>query len=126
MKKKVFIQSNKKQYLGALLAKYSMEKYLPNRSDITVQIMNVDDNMKDYFKSFYGKEYFHNGVSMKYNPLDLQSFTLVRFMPPQLMGYEGRAVVIDPDIFTRVDITELFDMDYKIKHLLLVPKRFMG
>jgi len=27
---------------------------------------------------------------------DLQSFTPTRFMPPELMAYQGRAVVIDP------------------------------
>ena len=38
---------------------------------------------------------------------DLQSFTPLRFMPPQLMGYEGRAIVIDPDVFAVGDVYEL-------------------
>jgi hypothetical protein len=32
-------------------------------------------------------------------------------MPPQLMGYQGRAVVIDPDIFAVGDINELINRD---------------
>ena len=42
---------------------------------------------------------------------DLQSFTPLRFLPPQLMGYQGRAVVIDPDIFATGDIWELLSRD---------------
>ena len=38
---------------------------------------------------------------------DLQSFTPLRFMPPELMGYQGRAIVIDPDVFAVGDIFEL-------------------
>ena len=42
---------------------------------------------------------------------DLQSFTPLRFQPPQLMQGEGRAVLMDPDIFAVGDINELLDRD---------------
>jgi len=48
---------------------------------------------------------------------DLQSFTPLRFMPPQLMGYEGRAVVIDPDVFAVGDVYELLSRDMEGKAL---------
>jgi hypothetical protein len=42
---------------------------------------------------------------------DLQSFTPLRFMPPKLMGHEGRAVVVDPDVFALGDVYDLFTRD---------------
>jgi hypothetical protein len=43
-------------------------------------------------------------------------------MPPELMGYQGRAIVIDPDIFAVADIMELFNMDMEGKAVRLVHK----
>lgn len=90
----VFIQANNKQLFGARLAQYAIERNLLVPGSVNVQIMNVDE-----MPLFQG---WRTG--------DLQSFTLSRFMPPQLMGYEGNTLVIDPDIFARCDVNELFDV----------------
>jgi hypothetical protein len=42
---------------------------------------------------------------------DLQSFTPLRFLPPKLMNWQGRAVVTDPDVFAVGDVNELLDRD---------------
>ena len=42
---------------------------------------------------------------------DLQSFTPLRYLPPKLMNWEGRAVVTDPDVFAVGDINELLELD---------------
>jgi hypothetical protein len=44
---------------------------------------------------------------------DLQSFTPLRFQPPKLTGFKGRAVLIDPDIFAVGDIYELLTRDMR-------------
>jgi hypothetical protein len=49
---------------------------------------------------------------------DLQSFTPLRFMPPELMGYSGRALVIDPDIFAVGDVFELLSRDMQGKAIM--------
>ena len=49
---------------------------------------------------------------------DLQSFTPLRFMPPQLMGYEGRAIVVDPDVFAVGDVHELLTRDMEGKAVM--------
>jgi len=49
---------------------------------------------------------------------DIQSFTPLRFAPPQLMGYEVRAIVIDPDIFAVGDIWELLEHDMRGKAII--------
>lgn len=121
MTKKVFIHTNNKQGIGAILAKFAIERYLPKDSDIKVEILNVD-NLEE-FKNFAGKKYMRGGREISYDPKDLQSFTLSRFMPPELMGYEGRSIVIDPDIFAIGDITPLMNMDLEGKPLAACKKK---
>jgi hypothetical protein len=120
MKKKIFIHTNNKQGIGALISKFSFESTLSDK-DISVEFINVDK--LDVFKKFAGKTYTRNGKEIAYNPQDLQSFTLSRFMPPELMNYEGRAVVVDPDIFALKDISELFSMDMKGKSIACCSKK---
>ncbi len=112
MKQTAFIHTNNKQILGAYLAKHAIESRLPKESTVTVSILNVDE--QPVFKAFAHSEYsFTSDEKRTYNPEDLQSFTLSRFMPPELMEYEGKAIVIDPDIFALCNIEELFAYDLK-------------
>lgn len=109
MQHTVYIHTNNKQRLGAMVARHAILKHLPKGSPIAVEYINVDE--LNLFKEFVGTRYrFIDNEVRTYTKDDLQSFTLSRFMPPELMGYEGRAVVIDPDIFALTDISELFEM----------------
>lgn len=118
---KIFIHTNNKQSVGAILAKFAIERLLPDNSSITVEYINVDTIPA--FKSFAGKTYLRAGKEITYDPNDLQSFTLSRFMPPELMGYRGKAVVIDPDIFAIQDVSSLFDMDMKGSAIVCCEKK---
>ncbi|MEK7194221.1 MAG: glycosyltransferase [Patescibacteria group bacterium] len=118
---KIFIHTNDKQGLGALLAKFAIEKHLPKDSLIKIEILNVDDLQE--FKNFAGKRYLRGGREISYDPNDLQSFTLSRFMPPEKMKYEGRSIVIDPDIFAIGDISPLMNMDLQGKPLAACRKK---
>ncbi len=109
--KKIFIQTNHKQLLGAKLAKFAMEREQKGADKIPVEIMNVDTSpYKEWFTPLYHKPYLRSGKEYTFDPNDLQSFTITRFLPPELMHYEGHAVVIDPDIFTLVDPHMIFDI----------------
>lgn len=104
-----FIQANKKQLLGAKVAKYALlTRGGLKARNIPVTIMEVES--VPAFQAFEGKPY-RKGYAPFSLSGDLQSFTLTRFMPPELMSYAGRALVIDPDIFALSNVTELFDMD---------------
>lgn len=89
---KVFIQSNKFQKLAAKVARYS---FIKNGFD-DVEILDLESC--DILNRNIGKQYLRNGklVSFEYN--DLQSFTLLRFLPPKIQS-SGFCLVIDPDIF---------------------------
>ncbi len=97
--------------LGAKLAKYSFEKEAgPNRAFEAKLI--VAEELPEMQK-FVGSVFRTGGRLRTYTFDDLQSFTITRFKPPELMGYQGRAIVIDPDIFALpgTDIGELFSLD---------------
>jgi hypothetical protein len=82
--------------------------------------MNYDDF--PFLRAREGEKYLRDGGKREWVRDDLQSFTPTRFLPPQLMAYQGRAVVIDPDVFARTDIWELLARDMMGKAILCRPK----
>jgi len=107
---RAFIQANSKQLLGAKIAKSCLEL----NSNIKAEIINVDTldlGLNDL-------RYKRNGTWQTYKSNDLQSFTLVRFLPPSLLNFKGYALVIDPDIFAlgSLDdfINEISDLSFDI------------
>ena len=116
----VFIQTNHKQIVGALVAEYALRRNSVNTDKFDVRIIH----MKDYpfFEAREGQLYLRDGVKRTWLNDDLQSFTPTRFMPPELMGYKGRAVVIDPDIFAVADVWELLSRDMQGKAIMCRPR----
>ncbi len=116
MKRSVFIQANDKQLLAARVAAYAVRRNSRGSEEFDVQFVRVED-----FPSLYGRageRYLREGKPAIWSNDDLQSFTPTRFLPPQLMGFEGRAVVIDPDVFAIADIMQLFELDTRGKAIL--------
>ena len=95
MKPTVFIHTNHKQKLGAVVSRYSLQKNSAHAEQFDVRFIEV----KDFpcMAEREGQLYLRDGEMRPWLNNDLQSFTPLRFAPPQLMNYEGRAVVIDPD-----------------------------
>ena len=118
---RVFIRTNKKQILGGMLGKHAILRTAAHPEQIEVRYMIVDD--LPLFRDFQGKSYKRHGETITYDINDLQSFTLSAFMAPELAGYEGRAMVIDPDIFALADVEALFNRDLQGKALAARPKR---
>lgn len=109
MKMKVFIQTNERQWLGALVSAYSMKRNSARPDEFDVEIMHVKDF--PFLAEKEGQTFLRGGTNRVWRMDDLQSFTPLRFMPPKLMNHEGRAVVVDPDVFAVGDVCELFDRD---------------
>jgi hypothetical protein len=103
MELKAFVQSNNKQLLGAKIAKFCLVKEL----GVETSILNVDE-MSDL--GLEQLRYKRSGKWHNHNSKDLQSFTLVRFLPPTLLDFKGFAIVIDPDIFALRDLSEILEI----------------
>ena len=112
----VFIHSNPKQIVGAIVAQHALRRNSRSADKFDVKIITTEDH--PFFAEYEGKTYLRDGVKRVWLNDDLQSFTPLRFMPPELMGYRGRAVIIDPDIFAVGDIWELLSRDMQGKSII--------
>ncbi|MFT7617688.1 MAG: hypothetical protein ACI97A_001327 [Planctomycetota bacterium] len=117
----VFIQTNAKQIVGATVAEHSFRRFSEHNDKFDIRLM--DNRDFPFFAAKEGKEFLRNGVYRRWEMADLQSFTPTRFMPPELMGYVGRAVVVDPDVFALDDVWKLFEMDMQGKAIWCRPRK---
>ena len=108
-KPQIFIQTNAKQEIGAKVSAYSLKRSSRHPDAFDVTIMRQEDY--PFFRAREGHRYRKHGSTFVWRSDDLQSFTPLRFMPPELMHYEGRALVIDPDVFAVSDVNELLGRD---------------
>lgn len=109
MKNTVFIHTNGKQIAGAIVSAHSLRRNAADPDRFDVRIIRQEDFA--FFGDFEGRKFLRAGGWRTWRNDDLQSFTPTRFLPPELMNYEGRAIVIDPDVFAVGDINGLFDLD---------------
>jgi hypothetical protein len=112
----VFIHTNHKQMVGALVAQHALRRNSKNADKFDIRIIHTADH--DFLRDRDGQHYLRDGARRLWLYEDLQSFTPLRFMPPELMGYQGRAVVIDPDVFAQGDVWELLTRDMGDKAIL--------
>jgi hypothetical protein len=112
----VFIHTNHKQIVGALVAEHALRRNSRHNERFEVRIIEHKDY--PFMQLREGQLYLRDGVKRPWLNDDLQSFTPLRFMPPELMGYQGRAVVIDPDIFAVGDVWNLLSRDMQGKAIL--------
>ena len=117
----IFIQTNNKQSIGAIVSAYSMKRS-PHADQFDVTIMHKEDY--PWFAKREGQNYKRHGVERTWHENDLQSFTLTRFMPPKIMGYKGRALVVDPDVFAVQDVWELLTRDMQGKAIMCRGSKF--
>jgi len=120
LKNTVFIHTNSKQMAGAIVGRHSLKRNSADPDAFDVRILAQED--LPVFADFEGRKFLRGGNWRTWRNEDLQSFTPVRFMPPEMMGYEGRAIVIDPDVFAVGDINELFTLDMQGKAIFAKPR----
>lgn len=119
MKPTVFIQANDRQHLGAKISAHSYKRNSRDPDSFDVQILHIG-----HFPRLMNPDQtiLRGGQVRQWDPDDLQSFTPLRFYPPQAMGYSGVAVVTDPDVFALGDVGELLKRDLEGKAIWAVPR----
>ena len=116
MDKCVFIHTNERQWLGALVAEYSFRRNSAHADKFDVRFIHTKDY--SYLSDKEGQTFLRGGTTREWHMDDLQSFTPLRFLPPKLMNFTGRAVLTDPDVFAVGDIFELLDRDMQGKGVM--------
>jgi hypothetical protein len=104
---KIFICTNENQSIGSKVSKQSiLNRSTFQESDIEI----INESEFPELGRFFSLPYKRKGKMIEHEKNDMQSFTLLRFIIPQLMNYQGRALVIDPDIFLVQDgLEQLLD-----------------
>ena len=119
MKPTVFIQANDRQHLGAKISAHSYKRNARDPDSFDVRILHT----KDFPRLMNpDQSVLRGGQVRQWDPNDLQSFTPLRFYPPTAMGFDGLAVVTDPDVFALGDIGELFSRDLEGKAIWCRPR----
>lgn len=111
MRDTVFIHTNEKQRLGALVSAHSLKTRSATPDAFDVRILWAEDY--PFIAARDGQSYLREGRRVVWITDDLQSFPPLRFDVPRVMGYEGRAVVMDPDVFAVGDVCELLRRDMR-------------
>jgi hypothetical protein len=109
VKPTVFIHTNERQIIGALVAEYALKRN--SRSPDAFSTRIIETKHFPFLAAKEGQPFRRDGIIRIWRNDDLQSFTPLRFAPPELMGYDGRALIIDPDIFAVGDVWELLSRD---------------
>jgi hypothetical protein len=116
----VFIHVNHKQILGALVGVQSIRRSSAHNEKFDIKLIENKDH--PFFLEREGQPFLRAGGPRLWRNNDLQSFTPLRFMPPELMNYSGRAVVIDPDVFAVGDVWDLLNRDMAGKAIMCRPR----
>ncbi len=116
MKPTVFIHTNASQLLGAKVSAYSLQRASQHADKFDVQIIELEKY--PHLMKHDGDNFLRDGQKFVWQYAELQSFTLLRFLPPQLMNFQGRSIVVDPDIFAVGDVYDLLSRDMQGKAVL--------
>jgi len=121
MKPVVFIHTNEQQMLGARLLEYSLKARSLRPDAFEVRILRVEETPQLY-PHREGRRFLHSGYVRRWRNRDLQTHDPLRMRAPELMGYRGRALMLDPDIFANGDVNQLLTRDMG-PHAILCRKR---
>lgn len=119
MKPVIFIHTNDKQMLGALVSAHSYRRNSRDPDAFEVRILNASELPELQQR---GRTILRGGHLREWDPDDLQSFTPARFAIADLMDHQGLALVTDPDVFAVGDAGELFTRDLQGKAIWCRPR----
>ena len=89
----VFIHTNAKQRLGALVSAHSFRRNARQPDGFEVRLLEAEHSAP--LRAAEGRSFLRAGHSRTWRMDDLQSFTPLRFAVPDAMGHRGVALVVD-------------------------------
>lgn len=115
----VFIHTSLHETLAAKVAAYSHISVSKNKESFDLKIICIEDYPE--LLSHHGDKLVRSGRQGAWYKDVPQSFLPLRFIVPELMSFQGRAILTDPDIFAVSDIFELIEKDMQGKAILSRP-----
>jgi hypothetical protein len=110
-----FVHTDDAQLLPALVAIHALRSRGGGDESFDVRLLRLAGTELDARRD--GRTYRAGGEAV-WDHRKAWSFHYLRRRPPELMNYEGRALVIDPDVFAVRSVAPLFERDMEGKAIL--------
>jgi hypothetical protein len=118
----VVIHTNDKQMVAALVSAHSLKSRSKTPHLFDVRLLRLEEIPHLYKRHNQKFVWWDGSEPSVWNRHDLQSFAPLRRLVPALLGFQGRALVLDPDIFAIGDVYELLSRDMGGKAILCREK----
>ena len=118
----VVIHTNDQQMVTALVSAHSLKARSKSPDLFDVRLLRLEETPHLYKRQDQTFIWWEGLFPSVWLRRDLQSFAPLRRMVPAMLGFKGRALVIDPDIFAIGDVYELLSRDMGGKAILCRQK----
>ena len=118
----VVIHTNDRQMVAALVSAHSLKSRSKNAHLFDVRLLRLEKTSHLYKRHNQTFFWWEGNAPSVWRPHELQSFAPLRRMVPALLGFQGRALGSDPDIFAISDVYELLSRDMGGKAILCREK----
>jgi hypothetical protein len=114
----VVIHTNDQQMVAALVSAHSLKSRSTSPHLFDVRLLRLEDYPELYKRHNQRFAWWDRNTPSVWNRHNHQTFAPLRRMVPTLLGFQGRALVIDPDVFAIADVYELLTRDMGGKAIL--------
>jgi hypothetical protein len=118
----VVIHTNDQQMVGALVSAHSLKSRSKSPHLFDIRLLRLEETPHLYQRHKETFFWWDGDAPSLWSRYDLQAFAPLRRMVPSFQGFEGRALLIDPDVFAIGDVYELLSRDMQGKAILCRQK----
>lgn len=118
----VIIHTNDVQLVAARVGAHSLRSRSKSPDLFDVRLLRLEETPHLYRRNNQRFVWWDGDAPSVFHRRDLQSFAPLRRMVPALLGFQGRALVLDPDVFAIGDVYELLTRDMDGKAILCCQK----
>ena len=118
----IVIHTNDQQMVAALVGAHALKSRSKNSDLFDVRILRLEETPHLYKREKEKFIWWDGDAPSVWRRRDLQSFAPLRRLVPEILGFRGRALVIDPDVFAIGDVFELLSRDMNGKAILCRQK----
>lgn len=119
----VVIHTNDAQLLPAKVAAHALTSRSQSPERFAVRLLRLEETPELSRRDGERFVWWEGDPPSVFRRRDLQSFAPLRRLVPALLGFTGRALVLDPDVFAIGDVYELLTRDMEGKAILCRRQR---
>jgi len=112
--------------VAALVGAHSLKSRSNSPHLFDVRLLRLEETPHLYKRHNQTFFWWDGSAPSVWRRRDLQAFAPLRRMVPTLLGFQGRALVIDPDVFAIGDVYELLSRDMRGKAILCRERALQG